>query len=73
MLWPLLLPSLTACLPVPRVLQVGGPVTDGMQGLADEVAAWMGGAVAMSGPRALPAAYTTYNGTSSSAAPVPQF
>ncbi|GFR44738.1 hypothetical protein Agub_g6066 [Astrephomene gubernaculifera] len=37
--------------------QVGGPVTDAMQGLADEVAAWMGsGAVAMSGTRALPAA-----------------
>ncbi len=37
--------------------QVGGPVTDGMQALADEVAAWMGsGAVAMSGTRALPAA-----------------
>lgn len=53
--------------------QVGGPVTDGMQGLADEVAAWMGGAVAMSGPRALPAAYTNYNGTSINGAPVPQF
>ncbi|GLC38392.1 hypothetical protein PLESTB_001582700 [Pleodorina starrii] len=37
--------------------QVGGPVTDSMQSLADEVAAWMGsGAVAMSGTRALPAA-----------------
>ncbi|GIL78290.1 hypothetical protein Vretimale_7640 [Volvox reticuliferus] len=36
--------------------QVGGPVTDSMQSLADEVAAWMGsGAVAMSGTRALPA------------------
>ena len=37
--------------------QVGGPVTDHMQSLADEVAAWMGtGAVVRSGTRALPAA-----------------
>jgi hypothetical protein len=37
--------------------QVGGPLTDSMQSLADEVAAWMGsGAVTMSGTRALPAA-----------------
>ncbi|KAG2486357.1 hypothetical protein HYH03_014938 [Edaphochlamys debaryana] len=37
--------------------QVGGPVTDSMQALADECAAWMGsGAVTMSGTRALPAA-----------------
>jgi hypothetical protein len=36
--------------------QVGGPVTDSMQGLADEVAAWMGvGSVVVSGKRALPA------------------
>lgn len=43
--------------------QVGGPVTDGMQALADEVAAWMGsGAVAMSGTRALPAAALYGNG-----------
>jgi len=36
--------------------QVGGPVTDHMQSLADEVAAWMGtGAVVRSGTRALPA------------------
>ncbi|KXZ42420.1 hypothetical protein GPECTOR_149g30 [Gonium pectorale] len=41
--------------------QVGGPVTDGMQSLADEVAAWCGsGAVAMSGTRALPAAALGY-------------
>jgi hypothetical protein len=36
--------------------QVGGPVTDGMQALADEVAAWMGvGDVVVKGGRALPA------------------
>lgn len=36
--------------------QVGGPVTDSMQSLADEVAAWVGtGAVVRSGTRALPA------------------
>ncbi|KAG2422465.1 hypothetical protein HXX76_015989 [Chlamydomonas incerta] len=43
--------------------QVGGPLTDSMQGLADEVAAWMGsGAVAMSGTRALPASSLGANG-----------
>lgn len=36
--------------------QVGGPVTDNVQGLADEVAAWMGvGNVVVKGGRALPA------------------
>ena len=36
--------------------QVGGPVTDNVQGLADEVAAWMGvGNVVIKGGRALPA------------------
>ncbi len=44
--------------------QVGGPITDYMQGLADEVAAWMGtGAVVRSGSRALPAA-NLYNESS---------
>ncbi|EFJ43624.1 hypothetical protein VOLCADRAFT_106736 [Volvox carteri f. nagariensis] len=48
--------------------QVGGPVTDSMQSLADEVAAWMGsGAVAMSGTRALPAA-SLYGGNIGSGA-----
>ncbi|GAX81485.1 hypothetical protein CEUSTIGMA_g8914.t1 [Chlamydomonas eustigma] len=45
--------------------QVGGPVTDYMQSLADEVAAWMGtGAVVRSGTRALPASsvYSQQNG-----------
>ncbi|PNH07654.1 hypothetical protein TSOC_005842 [Tetrabaena socialis] len=43
--------------------QVGGPVTDSMQSLADEVAAWMGsGAVAMYGTRALPAGPLYANG-----------
>lgn len=37
--------------------EVGGPVTDGMQGLADEVCAWIGsGNVVHAGTRALPAA-----------------
>jgi len=36
--------------------QVGGPVTDGMQSLADEVVAWMGvGGVVLKGNKALPA------------------
>ncbi len=36
--------------------QVGGPVADGMQALADEVAAWMGvNGVVVSGVKALPA------------------
>ncbi|KAL6755697.1 hypothetical protein V8C86DRAFT_2671657 [Haematococcus lacustris] len=36
--------------------EVGGPVTDSMQGLADEVAAWIGtGEAVLSGSRALPA------------------
>ncbi len=36
-------------------LQVGGPVADSMQNLADEVAAWIGtGAAVISGTRALP-------------------
>ncbi len=35
---------------------MGGPLTDSMQSLADEVAAWMGtGAAVISGSRALPA------------------
>lgn len=43
-------------------------MTDGMQSLADEVAAWMGSsAVSMSGTRALPAAtsYSSSNNGSS--------
>eukprot|EP00798_Chlamydomonas_sp_ICE-L_P019811 gene19811-26493_t len=36
--------------------EVGGPVTDGMQGLADEVCAWIGsGNVVHTGTRSLPA------------------
>ena len=36
-------------------LQVGGPLTDSMQNLSDEVAAWIGtGAAVISGSRALP-------------------
>ncbi len=36
--------------------QVGGPVVDNVQALADELAAWMGvGSVVVKGSRALPA------------------
>ncbi len=38
------------------VCRTGGPLTDNMQGLADELAAWMGtGAAVISGTKALPA------------------
>ena len=50
------LPLLMVLLLLVLLLQASGPVTQSVQGLADEVAAWMGvGDVVVKGRRALPA------------------